>query len=181
MFRPCHTVFYDGRVVGHMTEGHTPNKHLVCIPYISGLSEQLQRVFKFHGIPSYHKPFNTIRSLFVSPKDKSKKEKQCGVIYTVTCSECDQEYIAETTRMLGTRFQEHTDGKHPNSTIAEHTSFSDHHYTLDDTKATRPPHPTPTLVMWPSGHVTSHSTIIKDCATWLNWNVWVCFKFVSEW
>ena len=39
-------------------EGPTANKHLVSIPYISGLSEQLQRVF---------------RSLLVSPKDKSKK------------------------------------------------------------------------------------------------------------
>ena len=36
--------------------------------------------------------------------------------------------------MLGTRFQEHTDGKHPNSAIAELTSSSGHRYTLDDTK-----------------------------------------------
>ena len=69
-----------------------PTKHLVCIPYISGLSEQLQRVFKSHSIPSYHKPVNTIRSLLVNPKDKSKKETQCGVVYSIKCSECGQEY-----------------------------------------------------------------------------------------
>ena len=40
------------------TDGPTANKHPVCIPYISGLLEQLQRVFRSHGIPSYHKPFN---------------------------------------------------------------------------------------------------------------------------
>ena len=28
------------------TEGPTANKHPVCIPYVSGLSEQLQRVFR---------------------------------------------------------------------------------------------------------------------------------------
>ena len=43
------------------TEGPTANKHPVCIPYISGLSEQLQRVFRSHGVPSYHKPCNTLR------------------------------------------------------------------------------------------------------------------------
>ena len=87
------------------TEGPTANKCPVCIPYISRLSEQLQRVFRLYGIPSYHKPCNTLRSLFVSPKDKSKKEKQCGVVYSIRCSECEQEYVSETARMLGTRFR----------------------------------------------------------------------------
>ena len=96
------------------TESTTANTHPVCIPYVSGLSEQLQRVSRSHGVPSYHKPGNALRSLLVSTKDKSKKEKQCGMVYSVKCSECDQEYIGETTgRMLGTRFREHTDGKHP--------------------------------------------------------------------
>ena len=111
------------------TEGPTANKHLVCIPYIPGLSEQIQRVFKSHSVPSYHKPFNTIKSLLVSPK-----EKQCVVLYSVKYCECDQEYIGDTARMLGTRFQEHTDGKLPNSTIVEHTLSTGHRYTLDNTK-----------------------------------------------
>ena len=64
------------------TEGPTASKHRVCIPYMSALSVQLQRVLRSHGIPSYHELFNTIRSLTVSPKDKSKKEKQCRVVYS---------------------------------------------------------------------------------------------------
>ena len=56
---------------------------MVCIPTISELSEQLQRVFKSHGVASYHKPFNTIKSLLVRPKDKSKIEKHVGW-YTVS-------------------------------------------------------------------------------------------------
>ena len=88
------------------TTGSTALKHPVCIPYVSGLSERLQRVFRSHGVPSYHKPCNTLRSLLVRPKDKSEKDKQCGVVYSVKCSECDQEY--ETARMLGTRFREVT-------------------------------------------------------------------------
>ena len=70
----------------------------------------------------------------VRPKDKSEKDKQGGVVYSVKCSECDQEYVEETARMLGTRFWEHTDANHPNSAIEEHTSATSHQYTLDDTK-----------------------------------------------
>ena len=36
--------------------------------------------------------------------------------------------------MLDIRFQEHTDGKHPNSAIEEHTLSTSYHYTMDDTK-----------------------------------------------
>ena len=60
------------------TEAPTANKHPACIPYISELSDQLQRVFRSHGIPSYHKHFNTLRFLLVNPKDKSRKENSMG-------------------------------------------------------------------------------------------------------
>ena len=63
-----------------------------------------------------------------------KKKTQCGVVYSVKCSECDYKFIGETARMLGTRFRENKDGKHLNSAIAEHTSSTGHCYTLDDTK-----------------------------------------------
>ena len=86
------------------TEGPTAKTQLVCIPNVSGLSEQLQWLFRFHGVPSYHKPFTTLGSLLESPKDKSKKEKQFGVVYSVTCSGCNQEYIGERARILGIRF-----------------------------------------------------------------------------
>ena len=68
-----------GREEDNTMEGPTANKHPVCIPYVSVLSEQLQRVFRSHGVPCYHKPCNTLMSLLVSPKDKSKKVKQRGV------------------------------------------------------------------------------------------------------
>ena len=115
-------------------EGPTAIKNPVCIPYVSGLSEHMHSVFKSHCVPSYHKPCNTLRSLLVSPNDKYKKEKQCGVVYSVKCSECDQEYVGKTSRMLGSRFREYADGNHRNSAIEEHTSSTCHHYTLDDTK-----------------------------------------------
>ena len=69
----------------------------------------------------------------VSPKDMSRKEKQCGVVYSVSVVNVTRNYIGETARMLGTR-SENTDGKHLTSAIVEHTSSTGHHYRLDDTK-----------------------------------------------
>ena len=61
----------------------TARKFPVSISHIFGISENLQTVFRSHRVPSYHKPFNTLRSLLVRPKDKTQKEKQCGVVYSV--------------------------------------------------------------------------------------------------
>ena len=66
----------------------TARKFPVSTPYISGVSEQLQRVFRYHSFPSYHKPFNTLRSPLVSAKDKTPKEKQC-VLIPQKCGGCE--------------------------------------------------------------------------------------------
>ena len=58
-------------------------------------------------------------SLLVNPKDKTQKEKQCGVVYSVKCGGCEKEYIGETPKILGVRFKEHTDGTHLNSATSE--------------------------------------------------------------
>ena len=48
-------------------------KHPVGLPYTKGLSEELQRIFKSLGVPTYHKPSSTLRQMLVHPKDKNKK------------------------------------------------------------------------------------------------------------
>ena len=53
----------------------------IALPYIRGLSENLQRLFRTHGIPTYHKPFNTLRNVLVKPKDNIPKDQQCGLVY----------------------------------------------------------------------------------------------------
>ena len=108
--------------------------HPIALPYINSLSENLQRLFRDHNIPTYHKPFNTLKSLLVNPKDPIKKENQCGLIYHIKCQDCGKDYIGETGRNLGTRFKEHTSRKGTNSAIKEHLENTGHKCTLDNTK-----------------------------------------------
>ena len=37
------------------------------------------RVFKAHGVGTYHRPINTIRSILVHPKDKTHDAQTCGL------------------------------------------------------------------------------------------------------
>ena len=54
----------------------TARKFPVSIPYILGISEQLQRVLGSDPIEFPHT--TNISTLLVSLKDKTRKEKQCG-------------------------------------------------------------------------------------------------------
>jgi len=43
----------------------------------------------------------------VHPKDKQEKEEITDCVYKIPCSNCEQTYIGETGRKLGTRLKEH--------------------------------------------------------------------------
>ena len=105
----------------------------IALPYIEGLSEELQRIYKQHGVQVYHKPYNTLRSMLVKPKDKSLLSDKCGVIYQVSCSAngCDDFYIGETARSMGTRFKDHT-GRDRESAVLAHVRNTGHSISLED-------------------------------------------------
>ena len=109
----------------------TSKKFPVKLPYIKGASEAVQRVFKNHGIPSFQKPFNTIRNLLVRPKDKNDPKKTCGIIYNISCPSCKETYIGETGRNLETRLKEHLDPKSSQSAVQIHTSSTGHLFNQD--------------------------------------------------
>ena len=104
----------------------------IAIPYIKGISESLARVFKKQGVHTYHKPFNTLRSILVHPKDKTPKEQQTGIIYHIPCKSCPGTYVGETARTLATRVEEHK--KISSSAIHEHVSNTGHTINWADTK-----------------------------------------------
>ena len=61
-----------------------PRKFSVKLPYVKGASEAIQRILRYHGVPSFHKPFNTLRDLLVRNKEKYDPKKLCGVVYDIT-------------------------------------------------------------------------------------------------
>ena len=82
-------------------------KSTVVIPYVQDLSDAVSRVYKRHGIPTAMKPFQSIRSLLVHPKDKHRPQDISEFVYKIPCKNCNKTYIGETGRAFGVRLQEH--------------------------------------------------------------------------
>ena len=106
----------------------------VDIPYIRGLSEKLQATFKKYNIGVIHKPFNTIRSSLVKPKDKTDKLNMCGAIYEIKCPTCNECYVGETARNIKTRFKEHVRLIGPLTAVGEHCQNTGHKITEENIK-----------------------------------------------
>ena len=98
---------------------------------MQGTSEALTRVFKAHGVGTYHRPINTIRSILVHPKDKTPDSQKCGLVYQVECPECPLTYIGETDRMLATRMKGHLNLRNPLTAVGEHCAHEHHNITRD--------------------------------------------------
>ena len=82
-------------------------KGLVVIPYVEGLAEKANRIFRKHGIATAMKPNTTLRKLLVHPKDKVDPINTTDCVYEIPCSHCDNTYIGETGRKFTTRLEEH--------------------------------------------------------------------------
>ena len=82
-------------------------KTMAVVPYVKGLSEKVQRIFKKHGIHCALKPANTLRSMLVRPKDPRPLLENSDVVYRIPCKNCDTPYIGETGRHLKCRIKEH--------------------------------------------------------------------------
>ena len=85
----------------------TKTKGNVCLPYVGSITDAVARVIRKHEIQVHIKPFNTLRSKLVHPKDKIKKDENSGVVYQITCDKCDETYVRETERRLQKRVSEH--------------------------------------------------------------------------
>ena len=112
----------------------TRPKTNVGLSYIQGTSEALTRVFKAHGVGTYLRPINTIRSILVPPKDKTPDAQKCGLIYQVECPECPLTYIGETGRTLATRMKDHLNFRNPLTAVGEHCMHEHHTITKDSVK-----------------------------------------------
>ena len=127
-------------------------RHMVVIPYVKGLSEKVQRIYRRHGIQCALKPHNTLRSLLVRPKDPRPVLETSDCVYRIPCTNCDIPYIGETSRHLKHRLKEHQDSvktvatqkytrsrvsqdnrEEHKSALADHAALSNHVIDWDNT------------------------------------------------
>ena len=80
---------------------------MVVLPYVKGLSEKAQRIFKRHKISTAMKPCSTLRQILVHPKEKRDINKVTNCVCEIPCQGCNSTYIGETGRNFGTRKGEH--------------------------------------------------------------------------
>ena len=80
---------------------------IVTIPYIQGQSEAIKRILSPLGILTVFRPLTTLRKILSKPKDKIPALTKSGVLYEVSCQECNATYIGQTGRNLSQRLKEH--------------------------------------------------------------------------
>ena len=80
-----------------------PNKGHIVIPYTQGLGESIKKICSKYGMQTHFKGNRTLKQFLVKPKDHDPIDKKSGAIYLCQCGEliCDEEYIGETSRVLG--------------------------------------------------------------------------------
>ena len=61
----------------------------------------------------YKSMYNITRSILVAPKDKDNPQDKCGVVYQLTCHDCEASYVAETERALKQSLKEHQKDSSP--------------------------------------------------------------------
>jgi len=80
---------------------------LVVIPYVGGLSEATERIFRKYGISTAVKPYKTLRNLLVHTKDKRTIGQTGECVYKIPCHNFSSTYIGETGRSYAKRQEEH--------------------------------------------------------------------------
>ena len=131
-----------------VTTSSTPDERepatgFAVIPYIQGVTEPIKRILSSHNVKVASKN-QTLRHIFA--------------IYSITCNDCDNEYIGQTKRQFGTRFKEHQKAvffcKKENSALSEHTCLTNHTIGWDKSKIIATIGVTTNAFVWKLGMLT---------------------------
>jgi len=110
----------------------------VVLPYVRGISERIGRVLRQQQVKVAYKPQITINSLFPRPKAQKEADRsQSGVVYKISCTNCDFVYYGQTERQLKTGIAEHNKAislfDH-NPKVAYHVHENSHHMDFSNVK-----------------------------------------------
>ena len=62
---------------------------MIVIPYVENVSEAVARIMRTHNVSLAMKPYKTLKSVLVHPKDKQEKTDLTECVYKVPCANCD--------------------------------------------------------------------------------------------
>ena len=98
------------------------------------MSENLAKIYRKYGVPTYFQPYNTVRSQLVRPKDQTPALKKCGVIYELNCEDCEATYVGETSRSFETRIKEHRKLRGQTTAVGDHLKDTGHKLAEDKSR-----------------------------------------------
>jgi len=108
------------------------------IPYIKSVSESFIPISKKYGFNIAFSIPSTLHSFIKCGKDRLDRMSQHGVVYKITCHDCDASYIGQTKRQLRTRIKEHVSDINKKSgspsVISEHRLRFNHDFEWDNVK-----------------------------------------------
>ena len=117
---------------------HGSRKRAIQAPYIRGLSESIRKCLNRRKIKTFFKPINKLSSYVSLPKDPTLFTQRCGVVYQVSCTDCESVYVGQTKNSLKTRLTQHYAAfRHMHlekSALAEHAIQCDHRIDGDNPK-----------------------------------------------
>ena len=96
----------DARNLGWRMEDNTRKLTTVCLPYVKGLAERIQKIYSPYDIRTVFTSGSTLRRYLsrVKPPTEFNMTKNC--VYSTPCS-CGKIYKGETGRPLKVRLEEH--------------------------------------------------------------------------
>ena len=114
---------------------------MTVVPYVQNLTEPIKRVLQHVGVGVAMKPVCVLSNIFCKPKDKVFDKEKSGLVYQISCRDCDAVYIGETGRSLETRKREHIDAVKnfdlKKSALCQHVAENDHFIDWDNAKILR--------------------------------------------
>ena len=74
-------------------EPPTTNPPKIFLPYVQGLSENIQNMCRKMGIQTVFKSRGTLRQLLMNVKTPTPEMNRKEVVYQISCQDCDSVYI----------------------------------------------------------------------------------------
>jgi len=114
------------------------DKEFFTISYLNSISESFIPVIKKYGFNIAFSISDTLNTLIKCGKDRLDLMSQQGVVYKISCHDCDASYVGQTKRQLRMRIKEHVSDINKKSgspsVISKHRRNFNHDFEWDNIK-----------------------------------------------